>query len=83
MTNWEYITLDIRYDGKEHKNWVVKYAEAPTLVGLQAILRAYGSRGWELVGLHPVRFEVSPAFGRWELEPTGYRASFKRPAEGS
>jgi hypothetical protein len=75
---WEYVTLDIRYDKKEHKNWVVKYAEASPLVGLQAILTAYGSRGWELVSLRPERYDALPAFGRWELEPASYRATFKR-----
>jgi len=49
MEKWEYCTIRIGYDKKKHKNWVVKHAEKAPLVGLSAILEAYGSRGWELV----------------------------------
>ena len=45
MTEWEYRKFKIKYDKKQHKNWVVERAEKPTLVGLQAILEAHGSQG--------------------------------------
>jgi hypothetical protein len=81
MEKWKHLTISIKYDGKKHKNWVVEHAEKPPLVGLQAILEAYGSRGWELVSLNPERFQAFPGFARWHIEPRVYRATFKRPVE--
>ena len=81
MARWEYRTVWISYDKKQHKNWVVEYAEKPPLVGLNAILEEYGSRGWELVCLNPERFSAFPGFGTWHIEPQAYRATFKRPVE--
>jgi hypothetical protein len=81
MGKWEHLTVSISYDRKTHKNWVVEYAEKPPLVGLQAIIKAYGSRGWELVSLNPDRLQVVAGFGKWIVEPSVYRATFKRPAE--
>ena len=80
MGKWEYLTFSISYD-KKHKNWVVQYADKPPLVGLQAILEAYGSHGWELVNLGPEHLQASPGFGKWYVEPEVYRATFKRPVE--
>ena len=79
MANWDYLTFDIRYEGKKHKDWVITYTDHPPLVGLQEILKAHGAQGWELVSLLPEQFEVYPGFGRWVGEPTLYRATFKRP----
>ena len=81
MGKWEHLAVGIRYDHKKHKNWVIKPAGEPPLVGLQAILETYGSRGWELVGLNLERFQAVPGFGTWHIEPRVYRATFKRPAE--
>jgi len=78
MPKWEYHTIRIRYDKKGHKNWVVEFAGKPPLVGLDAILNAYGSAGWELISLDPERLEAIPGFGKWFIEPGGYRATFKR-----
>ena len=80
MSTWEYLTVSINYD-KKQKNWIVEYAEKPPLVGIQAILRMYGSQGWELVNLQAEHFQVFPGFGKWYLEPEVYRATFKRPVE--
>jgi len=79
MVVWEYLTFDIGYDRKKHKNWVVVRDNRPPLVGLQAILEEHGAQGWELVSLIPARFEAYPGFGQWTFEPVGYRATFKRP----
>jgi hypothetical protein len=78
MTRWEYRTFKIEYDKKQHKNWVVERAEKPPLVGLQAILEAHGSRDWELVSLEAENYEISVGFGKYFMDPTGYRATFKR-----
>jgi hypothetical protein len=78
MTEWEYRTFKIEYDKKQHKNWVVERAEKPPLVGLQAILEAHGSRDWELVSLDAERYEISVGFGKYFMDPTVYRATFKR-----
>jgi hypothetical protein len=83
MGKWEYHTIKIRYDKKKHKNWVVEFAGKPALVGLDVILNAYGSGGWELISLDPERLEAIPGFGKWFIEPGGYRATFKRPAGGT
>ena len=81
MNRWAYQTFEIHYDPKKHKDWVLRFADRSPLVGLKAILGAYGADGWELVGLEPDGYRVLPAFGRWDLEPRIYRATFKRPAE--
>jgi hypothetical protein len=81
MGKWEYRTIGINYDKKTYKNWVVEYTERPPLVGLQAILEAHGSDGWELVSLNPEHFQAFPGFGRWYIEPGVYRATFKRYVE--
>ena len=81
MGKWEHRTVGIRYRRKKHKNWVVEYAEEPPLVGLQAILEAYESDGWELISLVPEQYEAFPAFAKWHVDPVVYRAAFKRPAE--
>ncbi len=81
MAEWEYLTVRIRYDKKRHKDWVVKYAENPPLVGLDAILGTYGSRGWELLCLNPEGFAAYPGFGTWQIRPRIYRATFKRSVE--
>ena len=78
MRKWEYNTISIGYD-KKYKNWVIEYADQPPLVGLEAVLEAYGQQGWELVSLQPVRFQAFPGFGKWYVEPEAYRATFKRP----
>jgi hypothetical protein len=82
MKEWEYRTIQITYDRKEHKNWVLKQGGGqPPLIGLQAILGALGVQGWELVNMGPEHFEVHPALGKWYAEPVVYRATFKRQAE--
>jgi hypothetical protein len=81
MAQWQYMTFEIHYDRKEHKDWIVRLADRPPLIGLSAILEAYGSQGWELVGLEPDGYRAIPGFGGWDLEPRIYRATFKRPAE--
>jgi hypothetical protein len=81
MTKWQYVTFSIHYDRKVHKNWVIEYADKPPLVGLRAILAAYGAEGWELVGLNPDGYQAFPGFGKWDLEPRIYRATFKRPVQ--
>lgn len=77
MPEWEYRTLRAEYD-KKRKKWVVKFGESPPLVGLQAILDAYGAQGWELVSLNPEHFQVVAGLGQWYVEPEVYRATFKR-----
>jgi hypothetical protein len=78
MTEWEYRTFKIVYDKKHHKNWVFGRSEKPPLVGMQAILESHGSQNWELVSLDPDRYEISVGFGRYYMDPTVYRATFKR-----
>jgi hypothetical protein len=78
MSGWEYRTTRVRYDHKQHKDWVLTYTDGPSLVGLPAILEAFGSRSWELVSLQPDGFEAYPEFGKWSLEPVAYRIIFKR-----
>ena len=82
MSKWKYSAITIHYDRKNHKDWVIERAGGSLLIGLQAILDAYGAEGWELVGLHPDGFVAYPGFGRWDLEPRIYRATFKRPTQG-
>ena len=82
MKRWEHRTISITYDRKQHRNWVLAYTGQQPLVGLQAILEAYESDGWELIGLLPDHFEASPGFGRWTIDPTVYRATFKRRVAG-
>ena len=79
MRHWQYLTLSVNYD-KKQKNLVIEFTGKPPLVGLSAILEAYGSQGWELVNLQPDRLCAFPGFGKWYIEPETYRATFKRPA---
>lgn len=82
MKEWEYQTIQITYDRKQHKNWVLSQGSGqPPLIGLQAILGAFGAQGWELVNIGPDQFEVFPALGKYCVEPVVYRATFKRQAE--
>jgi hypothetical protein len=81
MNEWEYRTIQVPYDKKEHKNWVLKQKEKPPIVGLQAILEAFGVQGWELVSMEPEQFGVYPEFGKWYAQPAVYRATFKRQVE--
>jgi hypothetical protein len=81
MTKWAYLTVRIRYDGKKHKNWILEYPDRPPLVGMQGILEAHGADGWELVSLAPEDQKAYAAFGGWCVEPTTYRATFKRSSE--
>jgi hypothetical protein len=83
MTKWEYRTISINYDRKQHKNWVRERGGKEPLVGLQVILEAYGSEGWELVSLDGEHYDVSSGVGTWHMDPVVYRATFKRPGEGS
>ena len=53
-------------------------AEKPPLVGLQAILEEHGSQNWELVSLVAEHYEISVGFGEYHMDPTVYRATFKR-----
>ncbi len=78
MAGWEYLTFSIGYDKKKHKTWALEQRDGETIVGLDAILQAYGSEGWELVSLEADRFEVFPGFGKYYMEPAAYRATFKR-----
>jgi Domain of unknown function (DUF4177) len=79
MVQWEYSTFTIRYQ-KKLKNWAAEHTNKPPLVGLQAILEAYGSEGWELVSLLPERSQAYPGLGTYHIEPEAFRATFKRPA---
>ncbi|TFH36578.1 MAG: hypothetical protein E4G99_04660 [Anaerolineales bacterium] len=81
MTQWEYITLTIHYEKKPYADWIVARADRAPLVGLDSILEAYGQDGWELVSLEVERYEAFAAFAKWQVEPNGYRATFKRPVE--
>ena len=80
MTKWLYRTVHIPYS-KKHKTWALTYADRESLVGLQAILDAYGEAGWELVHLVPEHYRAYPGFGQWHLEPEAYRATFRRAGE--
>ena len=80
MEEWEYCTINARYD-KRYKNWVAENAENAPLVGLPAILNEYGSRGWELVDLTAGYLQAVAGFGKWHIEPASYRATFKRRGE--
>ncbi len=80
MNKWEHLTFSIGY-GKKQKDWILEFEGRPPLVGLQAILEAYGADGWELVSLQPDQYQVYPAFGQWSMEPARYRATLKRPVE--
>jgi hypothetical protein len=81
MARWEYHTLSVAYDRKEHKDWVVRRRRGEVLVGLAAILESYGSDGWELVSLQPDRFVADVGFARYHIDPVAYRATFKRASE--
>lgn len=77
MAKWQYRTTLIQYKEKRIRNWVA--ADEPELIGMQAILDRYSSDGWELVGLTPEQMQAGPGFGRWYVDTTTYRATFKRP----
>jgi hypothetical protein len=81
VTKWAYLTVHIKYEGKKHKNWILECAERPPLIGMQEILEKHGADGWELVSLTPEDQEAYPAFGKWGIQPTTYRATFKRSSE--
>jgi hypothetical protein len=81
MAMWEYKTISIMYDGRNRKNWVVEGRGGSPLVGFQAILEDYGSRGWELISLNLERSRAVAGFGGWHLEPRSYRAALGRPVE--
>ena len=81
MDKWQYLTFEIHYDRRKHKDWVLQFAERSPLVGMKAILEAYGADGWELVSLEPDGYRVTPALGGWDIEPRIYRTTFKRPVE--
>jgi hypothetical protein len=76
MANWEYRSITIRYRGKRVKDWVS--TADPDHVGMQAILDRHSADGWELVSLNPEQMEAGPGFGRWYIDTTVYRATFKR-----
>jgi hypothetical protein len=78
---WEYRTIRITYDRRKGKDWVVEYREGPPVVGFQAILDAYGSRGWELISLNLESSRAVAGFGEWQIEPRSYRATFRRRVE--
>jgi hypothetical protein len=78
---WEYRTISITYDRRKQKDWVAEHPERLPLVGFQAILEAYGSRGWELMSLNLERLRAVAGFGEWHIEPRSYRATFRRPVE--
>lgn len=77
MNEWRYQTILIEYDKKE-KNWIAKYTDKPTPVGIEAILNSFGRAGWELVSLTPEHVQAYPGFGKYFVEPEVYRATFKR-----
>ena len=77
MNKWEHPTFTASYD-KKRKDWVIEYDDHPALVGLQAILEAYGAEGWELVNMAPDHSQAYPGWGAWHIEPDTYRATFKR-----
>jgi hypothetical protein len=81
MAKWDYLTVRIRYEGKKHKDWVLEIAERAPLVGMQEILAKHSADGWELVSLTPEDQEAYPAFGKYSIQTTVYRATFKRPSE--
>jgi hypothetical protein len=78
---WEFLTINITYDGGKRKDWVVEYREQAPLVGFQAILNAHSSRGWELIALNLERSRAMVGFGQYHIEPQSYRATFRRPVE--
>lgn len=78
---WEFLTISITYDGGKRRDWVAKYRERAPLVGFQAILDAYSSRGWELMALNLERSRAVAGFGQYHIEPQSYRATFRRPVE--
>jgi hypothetical protein len=71
--------VSITYDRRKEKDWVARYREQPPLVGFQAILDAYGSRGWELMSLNLESSRAVAGFAEWHIEPRSYRAVFRRP----
>ena len=82
MSKWQHLTIIINYEKKKHKDYVLEFTGKAPLVGLATILEAYGSDGWELVSLNPDHLEAYPGFGKWQIDPAAYRATFKRPVEG-
>lgn len=54
MDNWEHLALSVQrqYAGtmdEPTSDWVLKLEDGTQLIGLEAILDRYGSKGWELV----------------------------------
>lgn len=76
MVKYKYRTIAIEYRKKRVNNWVA--AGEPDLVGMQVILDRFGSDGWELVNLYPEQMEAGPGFGRWYIDTTVYRATFRQ-----
>jgi hypothetical protein len=81
MAGWEYRVIVVTYDGRKRKDWVVEDGGGPPVVGFQAILAAYGSRGWELMNLNLERSRAVVGFGEYQIEPRAYRITFRRPVE--
>ena len=77
MARWQYRTTLIKYKRKKVRDWVA--LSEPDLVGMQAILDRHSAGGWELVSLNPEQMEAGPGFGRWFIDTTVYRATFRRP----
>jgi hypothetical protein len=80
MSRWEYITVIIEYD-KKQKAWVGWSADGTRMAGLQEILNDYGTHGWELLSVQAEGFQAYPGLGKWNAEPSYYRATFKRQLE--
>ena len=79
MPKWEHCTLVAQYS-KRYQDYVVERGDQMPLVGLPALLEAYGDAGWELVSLAPDDVQVGPAMFGWKVNWGAYRATFKRQA---
>jgi len=86
---WEYRTVNITFDKRNRRDWVVEgpvelapnSLHGPAPVGFTAILEAYGSCGWELISLILERSTVVVGFGAYHIEPRSYRATFGRQTQ--
>ena len=76
MDRWLYRTITIQYVKKRVNDWVA--TGDSDAVGMQTILDRFASDGWELVSLNPEQMEAGPGFGRWYIDTTTYRATFKK-----